>query len=228
MCEAVAKSGLPYNTTIIPCKCLKTAAGCCCEPPLPLLLLPQSLSWDKYRHTWVLLCMENSNYSCTGYKALLIPLSFYTRCWHKAAPRGSKSTPVTSADSKEWCPFLPLLLSASLLLIWVTGEDFVSFCEDGRGFWWFFIRKDKDRVVLVHTEVQMYLVSAVCLACPLHDLLQTLIERKKWMRHRKISQSPDLICQYWGKIKWVLPRNIKKISLFNLVIKEWVWLCGLD
>lgn len=78
--------------------------------------------------------MENSNYSCTGYKALLIPLSFYTRCWHKAELRGSKSTPVTFADSKDGCPsylccFPPLCcwyesLGRTLSLSVKTGEGF--------------------------------------------------------------------------------------------------------
>lgn len=76
--------------------------------------------------------MENSNYSCTGYKAHLIPLSFYTRCWHKAAPRGSKSTPVTFADRRDWpylCCFPPLCcwydwLGRTLSLSVKTREGF--------------------------------------------------------------------------------------------------------
>lgn len=41
-------------------------------------------------------------------------------------------------------------------------------------FYW----KIKVFVVLVKTEPQMYLVASICLACPLHDLFQTLIKER--------------------------------------------------
>lgn len=115
---------------------------------------------------------------------------------------------------------LPLLLSASLSLTWGRGEDFVSFCEDKRQSQPTFYCNCKPWLVLpLNFCKRAYLVASFGLACPLHDLIQTLgkekintWDREKWTR---FSACLYILCIFWHRI-W--EANAQQWSRMSLLI----------